>query len=216
MSKKETQKKSLLIELLHYVVIIAVTLGISLLVQRYVVKSITIQGSSMAPTLASGENMFMYRLGTVNRFDVVVVDSPDYTVDSKGERKVYIKRVIGMPGDTIEYKSDTLYINGEAYSEEYLSATRRSLGKQLMADRTLEQILNEVRQQNPNLPVENTTLTQQGEKQVIPEGYYFVLGDNRLNSHDGDDFGLTHQRMIQGIAVLRWWPLNRLGIAPFR
>lgn len=215
--RKTMRKKSALGEFLQYIIIIGVTLCVSFAIQRYIFASVSISGSSMAPTLQNGENMFMYRLGDVQRFDVVVLNSPDYALDQNGQRKVYIKRVIGMPGDTLEYKNDTLYINGEAYQEDYLNTTRQSLaGKALMADRTLEKILADVRLRYPNLPEENTTLAKQNGKKVIPEGYYFVLGDNRLNSHDGDDFGLASGKMLQGVAVMRWWPFTKIGISPFK
>ncbi|MBF0780576.1 MULTISPECIES: signal peptidase I [unclassified Granulicatella] len=215
--KQTEQKKSLLKEVLQYIMLIVVTLSLSFLLKLYVIDGVSVVGRSMSPTLKDGQNLFMYRLGDINRFDVVILKSPDYTFDEKGHQKVYVKRVIGMPGDTLEYRNDKLIINGTVYEEKYLDAARQELGydNKLMQDKTLEEMLRQVRANYPNLPPENTTLTQVDGKMVIPEGYYLVLGDNRLNSHDGDDFGLASRSLIEGKAVLRWWPLNDFGIAPF-
>ena len=95
------------------------------------------------------------------RFDIVVFHAP--------EQKDYIKRVIGLPGDKVEYKNDTLYINGKAYSEPYLDEYKDELnGGALTDDFTLKDIT---------------------EEETVPEGEIFVMGDNRRFSKDSRHIG---------------------------
>lgn len=100
----------------------------------------------------------------------------------------YVKRVIGLPGDEIKVENDYLYVNGETHDELYLEVFKASLGEnQLMTkDFVLEQ--------------------------VVPEGQYFVLGDNRLISRDSREFGFISEESIIGKVSFRIWPLDAIGM----
>lgn len=210
-------KTSVVREIVNFVILAMISVLAGFLLSTYVVKSVNVSGSSMDPTLKHGQNLFVYKLTQPKRFDVIILQSPDETVDDNGNRKVYVKRVIGMPGDTVAYRDDKLYINGEPYNEPYLDSLRSQIGanQKVMADATLEQILQQARLKMPNLPAGNTALENRNGVYVIPEGYYFVLGDNRPHSQDGTEFGLAHKDLIEGVAILRWWPLTDIRIAPF-
>ena len=97
-------------EYVPYILIIIVVL----LIKRFVVSPIKVNGSSMVDTLHDGDIMLLniigYRHSGVDRFDIVVVDTEDEYI---------IKRVIGMPGETIEYKDNQLYVNGKKMKESY-------------------------------------------------------------------------------------------------
>ena len=95
-----------------------------------------------------------------------------------------IKRVVGLPGDTIEFRDNTLYINGEVYEEDYL-------GDDVITD--------------------DFSLQDIGYD-VIPEDMYLVLGDNRQNSMDGRDIGLIKKSDIIGKIALRFWLINRFKL----
>lgn len=232
MNKKNEKKKSSFIsELIQYIVLIIGVLVASFVVQTFIITSFTVSGSSMYPTLKDGDRILMYRLKGADRFDVVVIDSPDeaYELDKSGniakdifgnkQRKMYIKRVIGMPGDTLEYKDDTLWINNEQYDEPYLTQSRQSARNQgvyYMPNATLEQIIARARTIDASLPQGNTTLKQVDGKWVIPDDYYFVLGDNRQNSKDSEEYGLVHKSLVKGVAVLRFWPLDKIQTGQFK
>lgn len=200
---------------------------VSLLLQNFVISTFKVSGDSMTPTLQHNQSMMMYKLGTPNRFDVIVLESPDevYEHDENGEikkdwfgnriRRLYIKRVIGLPGDTLEYRNNELYINGQKYEEPYLNALHRQFVGQYIADSTLEEYMAYARSVIPTLPQENTTLVEKNGVKVIPEGFYFVLGDNRLYSKDSQEYGLVNKNLIKGVVVLRLYPLDKIGIAPF-
>ena len=85
-------------------------------IRAFFITSYVVEGGSMFPTLEDGNklivNKFIYRISDLERFDVIVFHA--------NKHADYVKRVIGLPGDTVEYKNEQLYINGELYEEPYL------------------------------------------------------------------------------------------------
>ena len=108
--KKETVKKNYIKEFLPYFMIILVVV----LIKTFVVSPIRFNGASMDPTLNDKDIMLLdeisYRFSDIERFDIVVV---------KEEDEYLIKRVIGLPGETVEYKNDKLYIDGKYVKEDF-------------------------------------------------------------------------------------------------
>ncbi len=149
---------------------------------------IVVDGESMMPTLESGERMIVnklnYKVGDIQRFDIVVFHAP--------EKKDYIKRVIGVPGDTLEYKNDQLYINDKKVNETYLQDYKN----QIVDGGTL---------------TEDFSLLDYTGKKIIPKGYYFVMGDNRRNSKDSRHIGLVSKEKIVGKASVVFWPIENFG-----
>ena len=134
-----------------------------------------IVGSSMSPTYESREvvilNKLHYKLFKIKRFDII-----SFEYDST---KYLIKRVIGLPGDTVEYKDNVLYVNGEEIEEEYLTES---------------------------IKTENFSLASLGYEK-IPEDMYLVLGDNREDSLDSREIGLISKKDILGKVSLKIWPI---------
>lgn len=134
-----------------------------------------VEGVSMQPTLTAGHllsiNKVNHRLFDFKRFDIVVFKAP-------GGEDAYIKRVIGLPGDNLEYKNDNLFVNGKAMEEPYLKTLKKGtpFGR-VTGSFTLKEITG---------------------RNTIPEGYLFVLGDNRLVSRDSRQFGLIRQNQVIG------------------
>ncbi|UEA31102.1 signal peptidase I [Granulicatella elegans] len=143
----------------------------------------TVIGTSMYPTLHNGDRMVLSKVGDIHRFDVVILKAPDENVE-------YIKRVIGMPGDTVEMKSGVLYINGKKVDQPFINT--EALAKQTFF--------------NDDFTLESLT----GESKV-PAGKYFVLGDNRGVSKDSRMIGFIDRSAIEGKAVFTIWPFGRIG-----
>ena len=158
------------------IISIIIVIIIGLLIKIYVFCPVKVQGSSMYPTLHDGDYMIMnaigYYLHGLERFDIVVV---------KRDNDMIIKRIIGLPGDTIEYKDNILYVNDKEVKEEFAH------------DITHNFKLDEI------------------NVEVIPDGYYFVIGDNRGNSLDSRIIGLVSKDQIKGKANLIVFPFNRIG-----
>lgn len=143
----------------------------------------TVSGASMYPTLHNGDRMVLSKIGDIHRFDVVILKAPDENVE-------YIKRVIGMPGDTIEMKSGVLYINGKKVDQPFINTEALAKQTVFIDDFTLESLTGESK---------------------VPEGKYFVLGDNRGVSKDSRMIGFIDRSAIEGKAVFTIWPFGRIG-----
>lgn len=170
--------KKIIKELIPYIVILIVVV----LFRTFIATPVIVRGDSMLPNLKDKEMLILskisYRLSSIKRFDVVVLD--ESKIDS--DDKLIIKRVIGLPGDYIEYKDDVLYINGEEVKENY--------------DRDVTE----------DFKLENICACSK-----IPEGKYLVLGDNRGISKDSRYIGLIDKKYIKGKAVFRLFPLNKMS-----
>ena len=163
------------------VLYIAAVLLISFLIVRFVGQRTEVIGSSMVPTLQDGNQLITdkisYRFGDPKRFDIIVFPhEPDH--------EFYIKRIIGMPGETVEIGEDgTIYINGEVLEENY------GYG-------------------------ETHPQEIEGEKIVLSEDEYFVMGDNREVSLDSRyaEVGNIPRSIIIGRAWLRLYPFDEFGL----
>ena len=167
--------KSLLVE--YRVVLVLLLIGS--IARVFLIGNITISGISMESTFHDAERAITWKIGDPQRFDVVVFRVPE-------EKKYYIKRVIGVPGDVVEYRNDQLFVNGEEYREPYLeenhAATTGALTRNIK------------------------------EQYVVPEGHYFVLGDNRQHSTDSRKIGFVPKDRITGIVKMVYWPLQNIRL----
>ena len=127
----------------------------------------------MQTTYENQDRVIVSKIGHIKHFDTIVFHSPI-------EKEDYIKRVIGLPDDTIEIQDDTLYINGQKYEEPYLKQNKSQL-----------------------LP--NQRLTE-NIKIKVPKDYIFVLGDNRQNSMDSRQIGCISKDAVIGKAIFRFHP----------
>lgn len=162
--------------LVNLVLTILVAVSITLALRHYYFQPFQVAGESMEPTLTEGQMMVMGKNGQVDRFDLVIFKDPRGSGDS------YVKRVIGLPGETIEAVDGVVYIDGQPLEEPYLQTET--------ADFSLYQI---------------TGLTH------IPPGYLFVLGDNRPHSADSRQYGLIAEDAIEGEVVFSLYPFDRFG-----
>lgn len=159
-------------ELVPYVIIIFVVA----MIRSFIVTPVRVNGKSMDPYLKDGEILVLNKMDKkYKRFDIVVANA---------DRTKIIKRVIGLPGENIEYKNCKLYINGKE-TEDYVKEC-------ITEDFTLKELYGYV---------------------MIPEGYYFVMGDNRKASSDSRDYriGLIKADKIQGKAIFRLTPFKKFG-----
>lgn len=176
-----------------------------LIVRSFIVEPFQIPSSSMEPTLDIGDfilvNKFTYgiRLPVTNtkviannepqRGDVMVFFPPN-------DPRYFIKRVIGLPGDYIEYKDKVLYINGQRQEQQPLSAAPMDFERRDMLQENLDGRQHLVYHQ-PRRPPGDTAF-------VVREGHYFLMGDNRDNSSDSRVWGLVPEQNIVGKAFFIW------------
>lgn len=179
-SKKTSKKKnSLGRELMEDVIMVLVVLVVVFLIKNFVLINAVIPSGSMENTIMTGDRVFgnrlTYRFGDPERGDIAIFRYPD------DESELYIKRVMGLPGDTIEIKDGLLYLNN---SEEPLA----------------EPYLKEI-------PTGDFGPYQ------VPEGCYFMLGDNRNKSNDSRMWENTYvtRENVLAKAVFRYYPFDKVG-----
>ena len=161
-----------------------VVLLITYLIITFVGQRTQVQQSSMETTLSEGDQLIMdkltYKFSNPKRFDIIIFPS------KYEEGKYYIKRIIGMPNETLQIDdAGRIYVNGEVLEESY--------GREI------------IKAENVGLAAEPITL---GEDE------YFVMGDNRNNSSDSrkESIGNVHREEIVGRAWMRIWPFSKFGI----
>ena len=159
-------------ELCPYVIIILVVV----LIRTFIATPVRVDQLSMYPTLNPKDILVLNKLDrNFERFDIVVIKT--------GNTKI-VKRIIGLPGENIEYKDNELYINGEIIEDMTYARTK---------DFTLKNLY---------------------DIDKLPQNKYFVMGDNRPNSQDSrsDEIGIIDKKDIIGTVKFRVYPFNRFGI----
>lgn len=182
METEEKKMKNILKEILHTSIYLLLVLCAAYLIVTYVGQRTQVSGSSMETTLSNEDHLIVdkisYRFKDPERFDIIVFP---FQYDRE---TYYIKRIIGMPGETVQIdENGNIYIDGEILEESY--------GREVI--------------QNPG---------RASEPIQLGEDEYFVMGDNRNNSSDSRDpsVGNIHRKDIIGRAFIRIWPLSKFGI----
>lgn len=149
-----------------------------------------VDGESMYPTVYNDSTVFVSYLEDVNRYDVVVtyITPEDNLVSSLNGTEYYIKRVIGLPGDQITWLKGVLTINGKIIDETYFDTATKLKYKQ---DYEKGTEFNGQFKYKENGEIKSTY--------IIPEGYYFVMGDNRTGSNDSRQIGLIPFDNVEGV-----------------
>ena len=181
---QKSADQGVLKELLSYVVwLVGVFVAVKLITTFIGVVSV-VDGDSMEPTLSNGEYLWVdkldYLISDPERFDVVI-----FPVEYIGKTKYFVKRIIGLPGETVYIDEEgVIYINGEVLQEGYGKEVIVSYNRQRAAE-----------------PV------------VLGEDEYFVLGDNRNNSSDSryEVVGNVKRSKLLGRVVVRLWPFTKIG-----
>lgn len=168
---------------------------------------VTVDGHSMDPTLQDKEHLIMYRTKNIQRFDIVVASE----LDGAGKEKLIVKRVIGMPGDTIRYENDILYVNDKEVDEPYLQEYLDAFAKDKLQSIYSYNVQFQARAQTATAFTVDSAF-QPSFTVTVPEGHYYLLGDDRLVSQDSRAVGSFEEAAIKGEIVFRIWPLNRIGL----
>lgn len=204
-------------EVLEWVICFGIAVIIALIVRYYVGTPTMVKNVSMEPTLYANQRLWLNRLGrTFNkeykRGDIVTFEAPsqllirqdeldldnpvakyDYQFSGlfskfvyyvlESNKTSYIKRVIGLPGDHVEIKEGNVYINGEELEEDYLVDG-------IVTDMGKGGLFSDI---------------------IVPEGTYYLLGDNRGHSTDCRFFGCIPSEKIESKVAFRFWPINKMG-----
>ncbi len=164
---------------------LVLTLIIFFVIQTFVAQPYRVEQQSMEHTLEPDQYVLVDkltpRIDAYSRGDIVVFEPPEAWVQG-GPKTPFIKRVIGLPGETIEIKSGAVWVDGNRLDESY------------------------------TFDHQPTVATEEPARWVIPQGQIFVMGDHRQASADSRAFGPIEESTVIGRAWLRYWPLDTLGI----
>ena len=181
--ERKPQKTSAFKEVLGFLKDLAISMAVILLICNFIVRPVRVYGDSMYPTLLNGgigfSNVIGMKTGELERFDIAII-----YVEEKNENLV--KRVIGLPGETLSYRNGQLYINGQAVDEPFLDqAYGEQCGPYFMSD------IPEI---------------------TLGEDEYYCLGDNRPASSDSRYYGPFKKDQIRSKGVLILWPFSDFGL----
>lgn len=180
---KEERFKSKAAEVRDYVIVILVAIFISLLCRQYVFAREVVDGHSMMSTLKDKDVTFVEKLSrysnSVKKGEIVTFQSGDEN------HSIYVKRVIGLPGDTIELLNGKVYLNGKELEEPYLKKGTYTGGEEFL---------------------------REGQRYKVPEGHIFVLGDNREKSEDSRGIGPVAYKALDGHVIIRVYPFNEIKV----
>ncbi len=166
----ENYKKTLKTIIPYIVIILFVVI-----IRSFIITPIQVDGMSMYSTLSDNEILILKKFDKdYKRFDIIVFDY---------DGKKLIKRIVGLPGETLEYKNNKLYINGKYIKENFLDSYNKTY----------------------DFKLKNIGYTR------IPDNTYFVMGDNRTNSTDSRIIGTISKNKIKGKTNFVIYPLNKLG-----
>ena len=187
--------------------LIGLIIGGIILSRIYLWTPVRVDGHSMDPTLADSEYLLVINKLPIDRFDIVVASETD-----NGKTKEIVKRVIGLPGETIEYKNDVLYINGketdEPYLKDYIQKFKEDKLQSTYSGKGFEEN-GELFRQMAQI-AEAFTVDKDGSAtftKKLLDDEYLLLGDDRIVSKDSRQVGAFKKEQIKGEAVLRLWPL---------
>lgn len=152
-------------------------------------------------------NQTIIPIGTPKRGDIVVFEPPEFYLKQLNQDKIYVKRVVGLPGDTIQFVNDVLYINGTAQSQRPDPSPHPKDGKQYMIEQ-----LGDIEHKIVLDPDPRRNSLRNFPIYQVPENSYFLVGDNRNNSSDSRVFKAIHESKLMGKALFVWmnWqsPIN--------
>ncbi|MFM1896287.1 MAG: hypothetical protein RLZZ385_1361 [Pseudomonadota bacterium] len=184
---------------------------IVLMLRSFVVEPFQIPTGSMIPTLEVGDFILVNKYTYGLRLPVIGTKLLDVNEPQRGEvmvfippheNKYFIKRVIGLPGDRIRYEDKQLYINGEQIPREYVESILVDTVQGPLPGSLYLEDIGGVRHDAQFIDV----VARRGARTswIVPDGHYFMMGDNRDNSSDSRDWGPVHESKIVGKAVAIW------------
>ena len=198
---------------LQTIALTVVLYAVIMLAFKFTLANDRVSGPSMQPTFEDGQKLLAVKHSNIQRGDVIILNAPDEA------GSFYIKRVIGMPGDTIQSKNNKMYINGKLYKEPFLKAgsklkendTNIYAGKGYIwtYDFTLSQLAKSPEYQQI---YSKSYLNKVKKTNKVPAGTYFVMGDHRTVSKDSRLIGFIKKSAVVGEVKWRYWPLNQMKV----
>ena len=180
-------RPAMLREVAEWLGVIVLGCAVAFALNAFVIQAYEVPTGSMEDTIEVGDRLFGEKVTLlmgmpVSAGDIVVFKNPDGTSD----HDILVKRVIATGGQTVDLQGGAVYVDGEKLDEPYATGESWPL-----------------LQQAPGTTV--------SFPYTVPEGFIWVMGDNRENSADSRYFGAVDEDSVQAVVVMRYWPLDRFG-----
>ncbi|WP_226665966.1 signal peptidase I [Metabacillus litoralis] len=183
MSQTETESSKA--KIWEWTKAIVLAVGLAMIIRFFLFEPYLVEGSSMDPTLKDGDRLFVNK---TLQFIGDIEKGDIVIIDGKEEKIRYVKRIIGLPGDKITAEQGKVYVNDQEITEPYLEG-------------------NETHAEQMGM-----LLTSDFDEIEVPQGSYFVMGDNRLNSMDSrNGLGLIEKERILGKSEFIFFPFDHLS-----
>ncbi|MDT6979358.1 signal peptidase I [Levilactobacillus zymae] len=176
-------------EVMSWIIPILIGLAIALVIKQFVFTRVKVDGPSMEPNLDNAEKVIAYKPAKVKHLSVIVFDAYGEDPSAKTHTN-YVKRVIGLSGDTVKSENGYLYVNNKKIKQSFISEAERTSG-------TGNWTLASISKQNGWAKGKKVT--------VVPKGKYFVLGDHRSVSNDSRYWGFVDQDKVVGVVKVPFW-----------
>lgn len=167
---------------------IGIAIIIAVVIKSFLFANYVVEGKSMMPTLQNGNRLIVNKIN----YDFIMPKHGDIIIFHATPTEDYVKRVIGLPGDSIVYKNDQLFRNGKKIPEPYLKPYKA----ELKSGGTL---------------TEDFTLKEETGVERVPKGKLWVMGDNRRVSSDSRTFGFVDISKVVGKVSLRYYPFTEIN-----
>jgi signal peptidase I len=176
-------------------VVLILILGAGLVLRLVLFDWLTVQGDDMLPTLTSGQSYLVYKHGHPERGDLILFVTP-------GNGPITVRRVLGLPGDKIELKNQTVFVNGQGVRDEKQGEL------QMDKDGPLERKLDRYRESLPPAGDRSFAIARDPQRHskdqavtVVPPGTFYVYADNRNHGRDSREYGPVPLANVRGIVV---------------
>ena len=192
--KRRLEKGSTAYEILDWLRTICIGVLAGIFIVVFLVQRDNVYGDSMKPTLSSGDVIYAQKISTYfhsyKRGDIVILDGHD--MEGYYSKEYLVKRIVGLPGETVKIEDGNVYIKPADSNEFYL------LQENYLAEGTKTTMMNDA--------------MKKGNEIVLGDNEYYCLGDNRPVSNDSRNLGPFTADRIKGVAIIRVFPLNEVKI----
>lgn len=174
--------------IMSWVLPIVVGLLVAMVIRHYIFTMVRVDGPSMEPNLDNNERVAVVKTAKIRHLSVIVFNAYHVDPDARSKSVKYVKRVVGMPGDTVKSQNGKLYVNGKLVPQQFISQYERTQG-------TTNWTLNTL----------STRYSWRLKTTKVPKNTYFVLGDHRSVSNDSRYWGFVPATKVLGVVKVPFW-----------
>ena len=184
----------------EYIVPIAFAIILYAFIELFVFTMVRVDGDSMQPNLQNNERVMVMRMAKIKRLSVIVFNAHGEDPQATASKDYYVKRVIGLPGDTVSYKNGKLFVNGKQVPQKFIDHLQKNDGTGITGYQNNGSW--NIHQLAKHWPKDHQSIK-------VPKGHYFVLGDHRSISNDSRYWGFVSAKKTLGVVKTLPWSTTK-------